>query len=217
MISPVGIAQPPRPDLRPRSAWLLRLFIPSHFRRTRPRAHGILAFMPLKENQFGRYYEDFEEGDVYRSPLGRTITEADNIWMTLLTMNTNQSHFNDHYAASTPYGKAIVNSGVTLAIVLGLSVVDTSQKVFANLGWDRIRLTKPVFVGDTLYAESQVLSKRESESRPYGGIVSFRTRGLNQDGGTVLVYERSVFAYKRSAPQDKGFWPEPDVPIEELG
>ncbi len=173
--------------------------------------------MPLRERQFGRYYEDFAVGDVYRSPLGRTITEADNIWMTLLTMNTNQSHFNDHYAETTPFGKAIVNSGVTLAIVLGLSVVDTSQKVFANLGWDRIRLTKPVFVGDTLYAESQVLSKRESESRPYGGIVSFRTRGLNQEGGTVLVYERSVFVYKRSAPQDKGFWPEPDVPIEELG
>ena len=173
--------------------------------------------MAYKETWYGRYYDDFEVGDVYRSSLGRTITEADNVWMTLLTMNTNQSHFNDHYAETTPFGKPIVNSGVTLAIVLGMSVIDTSQKAFANLGWDRIRLTHPVLVGDTLYVESQVLDKRESKSRPYGGIVKVRTRGLNQDGKTVLVYERAVFIYKRSAPQDKGYWPEPDVPIEELG
>ena len=173
--------------------------------------------MAIKETWYGRYYEDFEIGDVYRGPLGRTITEADNVWMTLLTMNTNQSHFNDHYAETTPFGKPIVNSGVTLAIVLGMSVIDTSQKAFANLGWDRIKLTHPVMVGDTLYVESQVLGKRESKSRPYGGIVKVRTRGLNQDGRTVLVYERSIFIYKRSAPQDKGYWPEPDVPIEELG
>ena len=173
--------------------------------------------MPYKETWFGRYYEDFEVGDVYRSPIGRTITEADNVWMTLLTMNTNQSHFNDHYAETTPFGKPIVNSGVTLAIVLGMSVIDTSQKAFANLGWDRIKLTYPVMVGDTLYVESQVLDKRESKSRPYGGIVQVRTRGLNQEGKTVLVYERSIFIYKRTATQDKGYWPEPDVPIEELG
>ena len=173
--------------------------------------------MPHKETWYGRYYEDFEISDVYRGPLGRTITEADNVWMTLLTMNTNQSHFNDHYAETTPFGKPIVNSGVTLAIILGLSVIDTSQKAFANLGWDRIRLTHPVLVGDTLYVESQVLDKRESKSRPYGGIVKVRTRGLNQDGTTVLVYERSIFIYKRTAHQDKGYWPEPDVPIEELG
>ncbi len=172
--------------------------------------------MAYKQTWYGRYYEDFEIGDVYRGPLGRTITEADNVWMTLLTMNTNQSHFNDHYAETTPFGKPIVNSGVTLAIVLGMSVIDTSQKAFANLGWDRIKLTHPVMVGDTLYVESQVLAKRESESRPYGGIVKVRTRGLNQDGVTVLVYERSIFIYKRDATHDKGFWPEPDVPIEEL-
>lgn len=173
--------------------------------------------MGYKETWYGRYYEDFEIGDVYRGPLGRTITEADNVWMTLLTMNTNQSHFNDHYAETTPFGKPIVNSGVTLAIVLGMSVIDTSQKAFANLGWDRIKLTHPVMVGDTLYVESQVLKKRKSKSRPYGGIVKVRTRGLNQDGKTVLVYERSIFIYKRGATHDKGFWPEPDVPIEELG
>ncbi len=173
--------------------------------------------MPLKETWYGRYYEDFEIGDVYRSSLGRTITEADNVWMTLLTMNTNQSHFNEHYAETTPFGKPIVNSGVTLAVVLGMSVIDTSQKAFANLGWDRIKLPHPVLVGDTIYVESLVLAKRESKSRAYGGIVKVRTRGLNQEGATVLVYERSIFIYKRSAAQDKGYWPEPDVPIEELG
>lgn len=175
---------------------------------------GILAVMPLKENQFGRYYEDFEEGDVYRSPLGRTITEADNIWMTLLTMNTNQSHFNDHYAASTPFGKAIVNSGVTLAIVLGLSVADTSQKAFANLGWDRIRLTKPVFVGDTLYAETAVLAKRESASRPHAGIVTVRTRGLNQDGAECLRFRRNVMVYKRGQGHDEGLFPAAPEPLD---
>jgi itaconyl-CoA hydratase len=172
--------------------------------------------MPLKENQLGRYFEDFEIGDVYRSSLGRTITDADNTWFTLLTMNTNQSHFNSHYAETTPFGKVIVNSGLTVALVLGLSVLDTSQKAFANLGWEKIRLPNPVFVGDTIYAESTVLDKRESKSRPYGGIVSFRTRGLNQHGTTVLVYERSVFIYKRDAENDKSYFPEPDVPIEEL-
>ena len=141
--------------------------------------------MTLKKVQFGRYYEDFEVGDVYRGPLGRTISEADNTWFTLLTLNTNQSHFNAHYAETTPFGKVIVNSGLTVALVLGLSVFDTSQKAFANLGWDRIQLSNPVFVGDTLYVESAVLTKRESRSRPYSGIVSFRTRGLNQNGITV--------------------------------
>ncbi|HLT97077.1 MAG TPA: MaoC family dehydratase [Acidimicrobiia bacterium] len=170
----------------------------------------------MPQQDFGRYYEDFEIGEVYRSPVGRTIGEADNTWFTLLTMNTNQSHFNYHYAATTPFGKVIVNSGLTVAMVLGLSVIDTSQKAFANLGWDRIQLPNPVFVGDTLYAESMVLDKRESKSRPYGGIVSFRTRGLNQDGVTVMVYERSVFTYKRDADQDKSYFPEPDIPIDQL-
>lgn len=172
--------------------------------------------MAIKENQLGRYFEDFEVGDVYRSQLGRTITDTDNTWFTLLTMNTNQSHFNSHYAESTPFGKVIVNSGLTVAMILGLSVLDTSQKAFANLGWERIQLPSPVFVGDTLYAESIVLDKRESKSRPYGGIVSFRTRGVNQDGTTVLVYERSVFIYRRHATQDKDYWPDPDTPIEDL-
>ena len=172
--------------------------------------------MPLKDTWFGRYYEDFEVDDVYRSPLGRTINEADNTWFTLLTMNTNQAHFNAHYAATTPFGKVIVNSGLTVAMVLGLSVFNTSQKAFANLGWDHIKLPGPVYVGDTLYSESLVLDKRESKSRPYGGIVSYRTRGLNQDGETVLVYERAVFIYRKDAPQDKGYYPEPTKQIEDL-
>ena len=170
--------------------------------------------MEHKSTWFGRYYEDFEIGDLYRSPVGRTISESDNTWFTLLTMNTNQSHFNAHYAETTPFGKIIVNSGLSLAMVLGLSVIDTSQKGFANLGWDRISLPNPVFVGDTLYAESLVLGKRESKSRPYGGIVSFRTRGLNQDATTVVLYERTVFVYKQDAEQDKGYFPEPDDPID---
>ncbi len=172
--------------------------------------------MAIRNTWFGRYFEDYELGDVYRSPLGRTINEVDNTWFTLLTMNTNESHFNAHYAESTPFGKIIVNSGLTVALVLGLSVIDTSQKAFANLGWDKIKLPEPVFVGDTLYVESLVLDKRESKSRPYGGIVSFRTRGLNQRGETVLIYERTVFIYKRDARQDKGNFPEPSEPIEEL-
>ena len=163
----------------------------------------------------GRHYEDFNIGDVYRSPYGRTITETDNTWFTLLTLNTNQAHFNRDFAESTPFGRIIVNSGLTVALVLGLSVIDTSH-AFANLGWDRISLPAPVFVGDTLYAESQVLSKRGSESRPYGGIVRFRTRGLNQEGVTAVVYERTVFIYRReSGRSGAGFFPEPDVPIEE--
>lgn len=163
----------------------------------------------------GRYYEDFTVGDVYRSPYGRTITDTDNTWFTLLTLNTNQAHFNRHFAQSTPFGRVIVNSGFTVALVLGLSVIDTSHHAFANLGWDRISLPAPVFVGDTLYAESKVLSKRESASRPYGGIVGFRTRGLNQDGVTVVVYERTVFIYRRDSEQSVvGFFPEPDVPID---
>ncbi|MFF5081899.1 MaoC family dehydratase [Actinoplanes sp. NPDC000266] len=145
----------------------------------------------------GRYYEDFTVGDTYRHPLGRTISETDNTWFTLLTMNTNQSHFNVDYAARTPYGKLLVNSTLTVAIVTGLSVVDISQHAFANLGWDEIRMPHPVFVGDTIYARSTVLSMRESASRPYAGIVSFATTGFNQDGADVITWKRTVLTYKR--------------------
>lgn len=155
----------------------------------------------------GRYYEDFEIGDVYRHPLGRTISEADNTWFTLLTQNTNQVHFNAHYAERSIFGRLLVNSGLTLAMVLGQTVADTSQNAIANLGWTDIRLPHPVFVGDTLYAESRVLEKRESGSRPYAGIVGVQSRGLNQDGAVVITYRRSFMVYKRAAPQDKDHFP----------
>ncbi|GIF98712.1 MaoC family dehydratase [Catellatospora citrea] len=155
----------------------------------------------------GRYFEDFTVGDVYQHPLGRTISEADNTWFTLLTMNTNQNHFNEHFAGRAPYGRLIVNSGLSVAIVLGLSVSDMSQNALMNLGWDAIRLTHPVFVGDTLYAESLVTALRESGSRPYAGIVTCRTRGLNQDGDEVMSWTRTVMVYKRDAPHDKDLFP----------
>ncbi|MGB8362242.1 MAG: MaoC family dehydratase [Acidimicrobiia bacterium] len=149
----------------------------------------------------GRFYEDFRPGDVYQHALGRTINEADNTWFTLLTLNTNQIHFNAEYAAKTEWGRTLVNSGLTVAIVLGQSVTDTSHNAIANLGWDEIRLTHPVFVGDTLYAESKVVSKRESKSRPYAGIVTVHTRGLNQHGDVCLSYARSFLVYKRGQAQ----------------
>jgi itaconyl-CoA hydratase len=161
----------------------------------------------VHEARIGRYYEDFVVGDVYQHPLGRTIGEADNTWFTLLTMNTNQNHFNAHFAANAPVGRIIVNSGLSVAIVLGLSVIDISQTAMMNLGWDEIRLSHPVFVGDTLYAESVVLEARESRSRPYAGIVTCRTRGLNQDGDEVMSWRRSVMVYRRDAPHDKGYFP----------
>lgn len=160
--------------------------------------------------QFGRYYEDFTVGEHYRHPLGRTISEADNTWFTLLTMNTNPVHFDANHAEDTEFGRLLVNSTLTVAIVAGQSVVDTSQHAFANLGWDEIRLTHPVFVGDTLYAESQVLAKRESASRPYGGIVEIRTRGLNQDGVQVVTWRRTFYVYKRDAAPSS--FPEPVDP-----
>ncbi|NDL61101.1 MaoC family dehydratase [Phytoactinopolyspora mesophila] len=155
----------------------------------------------------GRYYEDFEVGDHYQHPLGRTINEADNAWFTLLTMNTNQNHFNAEVAARAPYGKIIVNSGLTVALVLGLSVGDTSQNAIVNLSWEHIHLPHPLFVGDTVYAESLVLAKRESKSRPYAGIVTCRTRGLNQDGDECVTWERTFMVYKRDAPQVQDYFP----------
>ena len=125
---------------------------------------------------YGRYFEDFEIGDVYEHRPGRTITETDNTWFTLLTMNQHPLHFDKEYGAKTEFGKVLVNSCLTISLVTGMSVSDISQKTIANLGWDKVRLSGPVFVGDTLYAESQVLSKRESNSRPNLGIVSVETK-----------------------------------------
>ena len=141
---------------------------------------------------YGRYFEDFEIGDVYEHRPGRTITETDNTWFTLLTMNQHPLHFDKEYGAKTEFGKVLVNSCLTISLVTGMSVSDISQKTIANLGWDKVRLSGPVFVGDTLYAESQVLSKRESNSRPNQGIVSLETKGIKQDKSVVISFERSM-------------------------
>lgn len=150
---------------------------------------------PVGDNRYreslGRYFEDFQVGDIYEHRPGRSITEADNIWFTLLTMNTHPLHFDNEYAKHSEFGKPLVNSAFTLSVVAGMSVSDTSQKAIANLGWDKIKLTAPVFVGDTIYADSEVLDKRESKSRPNQGIVTVRTRGLKQDGTVFMSYERS--------------------------
>lgn len=153
--------------------------------------------MAKKEGWRGRFYEDFEVGDVYPHPLGRTVTSTDNIWFTLLTQNTAPIHFDHHYAAQTEFGKPLVDSTLTLAIITGQSVSDVSQNVIANLGWDTVRLPAPVFEGDTIYSQSEVLSKRESASRPHAGIVTVRTTGYNQDGKTVLTFTRTILVYKR--------------------
>jgi acyl dehydratase len=150
----------------------------------------------------GRFFEDFTVGDRYRHPLGRTITETDNIWFTLLTNNTHQVHFNADYASRTEFKQPLVVSTLTLAIVTGLSVGDVSQNSVANLGWDKVRLPNPVFAGDTIYAESEVLEARASKSRPTNGVVRVRTRGFNQRGETVIEYERTVLVYRRGAKPD---------------
>jgi itaconyl-CoA hydratase len=153
--------------------------------------------MALKTGWQGRFYDDFEVGDTYRHPLGRTITETDNIWFTLLTCNTNMTHFNADYAGRTDFEQYLVNSALTLSLVSGLSVTDISENAVANLGWDEIRLPNPVFVGDTLYAETTILDKRKSNSRPYAGIVNIKTRGFKQDGTTVIEFKRTVMVYTR--------------------
>ena len=149
----------------------------------------------------GPLLEDFSVGDVYRSRLGRTVSETDNTWFTLLTMNTNQIHFNAPFAAGTEFGAPLIVSSLTLAIVLGLSVADTSENAAANLGWGDIRLPRPVFAGDTLWAESEILTVRESKSRPACGIVGLRTRGVNQRAEVVIEFTRSFMVFKRSAPE----------------
>ena len=152
---------------------------------------------------FGRYLEDFTVGDVYEHRPGRTITETDNTWFTLLTMNTHPLHFDKEYAKRTEFGRPLVVSSFTVSLLLGMSVSDISQKAIANLGWKEIRMTAPVFVGDTIYAESEVLEVRESRSRPNQGIVTVKTRGFNQDGVMVCEFIRSVLVPKRGhGPED---------------
>ena len=147
----------------------------------------------------GRFLEDFSVGDVYRHAHGRTITETDNTWFSLLTNNPHDIHSNADYASRTEFGKPLVVSTLTLAIVTGLSVPDVSQNAVANLGWDDVKLTAPVFAGDTLYASSEVLEVRPSRSRPGQGLVRVRTTGRNQRGEPVITYERTVLVYSRAA------------------
>lgn len=166
--------------------------------------------MALHKAELGRFFEDFAVGDVYQHPFGRTISEADSTWFTLLTCNTNQNHFNAHLAETNPVsqGRIIVNSGLTVALVLGLSVIDMSQNAVANLGWTDIKLTHPVYVGDTIYAESICTGARESGKRPTMGIISMKTRALNQDGDEVMSYLRSVMVPKRESGLGQDYFPE---------
>lgn len=145
----------------------------------------------------GRFFEDFTVGDVYRHPLGRTVSQTDNAWFTLLTQNTAPLHFDQHYASQTEFGKPLVNSAFTIALVTGQSVSDVSQNVMANLGWDDVRLPNPLFEGDTVYSMSEVLQTRESRSRPNVGIVTVRTTGFKQDGTPVITFRRTVLVYRR--------------------
>lgn len=151
----------------------------------------------MTEGWTGRFYEDFTVGDLYRHALGRTVLPTDNVWFTLLTQNTAPIHFDRHYAAQTEFGRPLVDSTFTLALVTGQSVSDVSQNVMANLGWDEVRLPHPVFEGDTIYSQSEVLAKRESRSRPNVGIVTVQTTGYNQDGTVVITFQRTIMVYKR--------------------
>jgi itaconyl-CoA hydratase len=158
----------------------------------------------------GRFFEDYVVGDIYQHPIGRTISETDNTWITLLSMNTNQNHFNAHLAAQNPItdGRVIVNSGLTVAVVLGISVLDMSQNAISNLAFTDIKMSHPVFEGDTIYAESICTGLRKSESRPYAGIVSMITRGLNQEGTEVISWKRSVMVATRDSGIGQNYFPE---------
>lgn len=158
----------------------------------------------------GRFFEDYAVGDVYQHPLGRTITETDNTWITNLTLNTNQNHFNTHLAQQNPItdGKVLVNSGLTIAMVLGLSVLDMSQNAVANLEFTDVALTHPLYVGDTIYAESVCTALRKSSSRPYAGIVSMITRGINQHGDVIVQWKRSVMVATRDSGIGQNYFPE---------
>ncbi|MDG5820721.1 MaoC family dehydratase [Natronococcus sp. A-GB7] len=160
----------------------------------------------------GRYYEDFAVGDVYKHPFGRTVTETDNVWFTNVTMNLNPMHFNEAYAAGTEFDERLVDGTFVIALAVGMSVIDVSVNATANLGYDRIRHHAPVYHGDTIFAESEVLEKRESDSRDHVGIVTTQLRAYNQDGTKVLSLERTPMVLKRahadpSAAQPPG-WPE---------
>lgn len=151
---------------------------------------------------YGRYFEDFQVGDIYEHRPGRTITESDNTWFTLLTMNQHPLHFDKAYAEKSEFGRVVVNSCLSLSLVVGMSVSDISQKTVANLGWTDIKLTAPVFVDDTIYSESKVIAKRESRSRPNAGIVTVQTTGTKADGTVFMTFERTMLIPKRGHAVD---------------
>jgi acyl dehydratase len=150
----------------------------------------------MTDHADGRFFEDFKVGLVLRHPIGRTVTATDNTWFSLLTCNTNPIHFDRHYAAQTEFGQPLVSSPFTLALVTGLSVSDVSQNA-VNLGWDEVKMPAPVFEGDTIYAQTEILSTRESESRPTMGVVGVKTTGFKQDGTVVMEFRRTILVYKR--------------------
>lgn len=159
--------------------------------------------MAIHHTGRGRVFEDFVVGDVYEHGLGRTVTQTDNIWFTLLTVNSNPIHFDAAYAARTEWGKPLVDSTFTLAVVTGLSVSDLSRNA-VNLGWDEVRLPHPVFEGDTLYARSEILETRASRSRPTMGIVRVHTQGFNQNGVVVVEFKRTILVYRRGHEPETG-------------
>ena len=166
----------------------------------------------LKSGWQGRFYEDFSVGDIYKHPYGRTVTETDDVWFTNVTMNTNPMHFNEAYAAETEFGERLVNGTFVIALAVGMSVIDVSMNATANLGYDKVRHHGPVFHGDTIFVESEVVSKRESESRDHVGMVTTELRAYNEDDDLVLSLERTPMVIKRdhaepSAAQPPG-WPE---------
>jgi acyl dehydratase len=158
----------------------------------------------------GRFYEDLDVGDVFPSRFGRTVTEYDNILFTALTHNTNSIHFDQPHAERTQFGQILVNSTFTLALITGMTVPDTSENAAANLAWSDIKLPNPVFAGDTLWAESEILEKRVSKSNPDVGIVTMRCRGINQRREVVVEYRRTFMVYKRTAPQAARSFPGTD-------
>lgn len=169
--------------------------------------------MGIENGWQGRFFEDFEAGAVYQHPLGRTVTENDNTWFTLLTMNTNQMHFNSQYAQRSEFGRPIVVSTLTVAVAVGQSVTDVTQNAIANLGWDHITMPHPVFAGDTLWSESVVLDKRTSSSRPHAGIVTVKTRTLNQDGQEVCSFRRTFLVHRRGSEQLENLFPQGQTPL----
>src|SRR3954468_24282155 len=153
------------------------------------------AYKRIGENRFrevrGLYYEDVTVGEVVEHRPGRTITEADNLWQSLLALNLHPLHIDAAYCEKTEFKRPLVSSLVTLSIVAGMSVQSTSAKGLANLGWDKVRLLAPVFAGDTIYAESEFLRKRLSKSRPHQGLVTCETRGLKADGTLFMTFRRT--------------------------